>query len=201
MSNEGVDPSRRRFLTMTTTVVGGAGIVAWALPFLASLKPSARAQAAGAPVKIENIDKIEAGQQVTYIWRQKPIFVVHRTPEMIESLKAVEGQLVDPGSSMQQQPEYAKNQTRSVKPEYLVLIGTCTHLGCLPKFRPEHPAPEIMPDWQGGFFCPCHGSKFDLAGRVITGSPAPKNLAVPPYRFADDKTLIIGEDDAQQGAA
>lgn len=201
MSNEGVDAGRRRFLTLTTTVVGGAGIVAWALPFLASLKPSAKAQAAGAPVKIENIDKIEPGQQVTYVWRQKPIFVVHRTPEMLESLKKVEGDLVDPQSSMDQQPDYAKNETRSIKPEFLVLIGTCTHLGCLPKFRPDHPAPEITQNWQGGYFCPCHGSKFDLAGRVITGSPAPKNLAVPPYRFADDKTLIIGEDSEQKGAA
>ena len=193
-ANKGVDAGRRRFLTLTTTVVGGAGVVAWALPFLSSLKPSAKAQAMGAPVKIDNIDKIEPGQQVTYTWRLKPIWVIHRTPEMLDSLKKIEGDLVDPQSEMKQQPAYAKNDHRSVKPEYLVLIGTCTHLGCLPKFRPEHPAPEIYPNWQGGFFCPCHGSKFDLAGRVISGSPAPKNLEVPPYRFADDKTLIIGED-------
>ena len=203
MSNEGaktaVDLGRRRFLTATTSVVGAAGAVAWALPFLASLKPSAKAQALGAPVTIDNIDQIAPGQQVTYLWRQKPVWVVHRTPEMLESLKKVEGELVDPKSETNQQPDYAKNEARSIKPEYLVLIGTCTHLGCLPKFRPEHPAPEISPSWQGGFFCPCHGSKFDLAGRVITGSPAPKNLVVPPYRFADAKTLVIGED--QKGAA
>jgi ubiquinol-cytochrome c reductase iron-sulfur subunit len=193
MSTDGVDAGRRRFLTLTTSVVGGAGVVAWAWPFLSSLQPSAKAQALGAPVQIDNIDKIEPGQQVTYTWRQKPIWVIHRTPDMLENLKKVEG-LVDGQSEMEQQPPYAKNEVRSVKPEYLVLIGTCTHLGCLPKFRPDHPAPDIAPNWQGGFFCPCHGSRFDLAGRVLSGSPAPKNLEVPPYRFADAKTLIIGED-------
>jgi ubiquinol-cytochrome c reductase iron-sulfur subunit len=193
MSNEGVDAGRRRFLTLTTSVVGGAGVAAWAWPFLASLKPSARAQALGAPV-IADIGNIEPGQKVTFVWRGRPVWVVRRTPEMLKTLPALAGNLRDPESKEEQQPKYVTGEARAIKPEYLVMVGTCTHLGCSPTFRPDHPAPEIDTNWQGGFFCPCHGSKFDLSGRVYKGVPAPLNLVVPPYRYADDKTIVIGED-------
>lgn len=202
MSTEGVDTSRRQFLTLATTgmgVIGGAAVV-W--PILASLRPSAKAQAAGAPVSID-LTTIEPGQKFSTLWRGKAIWVVRRTPEMVASLKLVEGQLTDPQSAstdqqggLDLQPPYAKNATRSVKPEILVMIGSCTHLGCIPSFRPDHPATDIAADWQGGFFCPCHGSKFDLAGRVYKGSPAPKNLVVPPHRYLTDTMLVVGEDPA-----
>ncbi len=193
MSNEGVDAGRRRFLTLTTSVVGGAGAAAWAWPFLASLKPSARAQALGAPVTAD-IGHIEPGQKVTFVWRGRPVWVVRRTPEMLQSLAKVAGNLRDPDSKEEQQPSYVKGEARSIKPEYLVMVGTCTHLGCSPTFRPDHPAPEVDANWEGGFFCPCHGSKFDLSGRVYKGVPAPLNLVVPPYRYANDQTIVIGED-------
>lgn len=198
MSNEGVDDGRRRFLTAATSVVGAAGAAAVAWPFLASLKPSARAQAAGAPVKAD-ISLIEPGQQVVYIWRSQPIWIVHRTKEMLDGLRKVESALADPKSAVGQQPDYAKNDTRSVKPEYMVLKGVCTHLGCSPKFRPEHPAPDIDATWEGGYYCPCHGSKFDLAGRVYKGVPAPINLLVPPHRYESDKIVVIGEDPSDAG--
>ena len=200
MSKEGVDVGRRRFLTLTTTAVGAIGAGFAAVPFLASLAPSEKAKALGAPVIID-ISKIEPGQMIVAVWRRQPIWVIRRTKEMLASLETIKPELSDPDSEQPQQPDYIKGGERAIKPEYMVLKGVCTHLGCSPKFRPDHPDPEIAADWQGGFFCPCHGSKFDLAGRVITGSPAPKNLAVPPYRFADDKTLIIGEDNEQKGAA
>ena len=198
MSNQGVDPGRRRFLTLTTSVVGGAGVAAAAWPFLASLKPSERAKALGAPVKID-ISTAEPGQRVTVAWRGKPVWVIKRTPEMLASLKAVEGELRDPQSAEKQQPDYVTGEARAVKPEILVMVGSCTHLGCSPIFRPDHPAPEIDPNWQGGFYCPCHGSKFDLSGRVYKGVPAPLNLAVPPYRFESDSLIVVGED--PKGAA
>jgi ubiquinol-cytochrome c reductase iron-sulfur subunit len=198
MSKEGVDVGRRRFLTLTTTVVGGVGTAFAAVPFVASLAPSERAKALGAPVTVD-ISKIEPGQQITAVWRRQPVWVIRRTPEMLASLDKVAGQLSDPESQVPQQPEYVKGAARAIKPEFMVLKGICTHLGCSPKFRPETPAPEIAADWQGGFFCPCHGSKFDLSGRVYSGVPAPTNLIVPPHRYADDKTLVIGED--QTGAA
>jgi len=197
MSNQGVDPARRRFLTLTTTVVGGAGVAAAAWPFLASLKPSDRAKALGAPVSID-ISKLEAGQKLTVAWRGKPVWVVKRTPDMVASLAKVSGELRDPESAEEQQPAYAQNEARAIKPEILVMVGSCTHLGCSPTFRPDFPAPEVDPNWQGGFYCPCHGSKFDLAGRVYKGVPAPLNLAVPPHRYVDNNTIIVGED---QGAA
>lgn len=197
MSNQGVDPDRRRFLTLTTTVVGGVGVAAAAWPFLASLKPSDRAKALGAPVSID-ITQLEAGQKLTVAWRGKPVWVIKRTPDMVASLAKVSGELRDPGSDEQQQPEYAKNEARAIKPEILVMVGSCTHLGCSPTFRPDHPAPEVDANWQGGFYCPCHGSKFDLAGRVYKGVPAPLNLAVPPHRYVDGNTILVGED---QGAA
>jgi ubiquinol-cytochrome c reductase iron-sulfur subunit len=193
MSNEGVDPGRRRFLTLTTSVVGAAGAACATWPFLASLAPSERAKTLGAPITAD-ISKIEPGQQVTFVWRGQPIWVVRRTPEMLASLAKVSGDLSDPESKAQQQPTYIKGEQRAIKPEYLVLKGVCTHLGCSPKFRPQHPAPEIDSKWEGGFFCPCHGSKFDLAGRVYKGVPAPLNLVVPPHHYVDDKTLVIGQD-------
>lgn len=189
----GVDTGRRRFLTLATSGVGavGAGFVAW--PFLASLKPSERAKALGAPVTVD-ISALEAGQKLNVAWRGKPVWIVKRTPDMIASLAKVKGELADPESEQPQQPDYIKGDARAIKPEILVMIGSCTHLGCSPTFRPDKPAPEIAADWQGGFYCPCHGSKFDLSGRVYKSVPAPINLKVPPYRFANDTTVVVGED-------
>jgi len=198
MSKEGVDVGRRRFLTLTTTAVGAVGAGFAAVPFLASLPPSERAKALGAPVTID-ISKIEPGQQIIAVWRRQPVWVIRRTPQMLASLEQVKGELSDPESEMPQQPDYARNAARAIKPEYMVLKGVCTHLGCSPKFRPvETRAADVGTNWEGGFFCPCHGSKFDLAGRVYKDVPAPINLQVPPHRYADDKTLVIGED---QGTA
>lgn len=193
MSNEGVDLKRRRFLTTATVVVGGVGSGFAAVPFVSSWQPSERAKALGAPVRAD-IGELQEGQLVIFEWRGSPVWIIKRSAEMLSSLEAVKAVVSDPDSTEDQQPEYAKNATRSVKPEIMVMIGSCTHLGCSPTFRPEHPAPEIDAKWQGGFFCPCHGSKFDLAGRVYKGVPAPLNLKVPPYRFDGDSTIIIGED-------
>lgn len=192
-TGSGVDPGRRRFLTLATSGVGavGAGFVAW--PFLASLKPSERAKALGAPVT-QDISLLEAGQKLNVAWRGKPVWIVKRTPEMLASLEKVKDDLADPNSEQPQQPAYIQGDARAIKPEILVMIGSCTHLGCSPTFRPDHPAPEIAADWQGGFYCPCHGSKFDLSGRVYKNVPAPINLQVPPYRFENDTTVVIGED-------
>jgi len=196
MSKEGVDVGRRRFLTLTTTAVGAVGAGFAAVPFLASLAPSERAKALGAPVTID-ISKVEPGQMIVAVWRRQPIWVVRRTQAMIASLKEVTGALADPESEVPQQPDYIKQtgEARALKPEYMVLKGICTHLGCSPKFRPvETAAADVGSDWKGGFYCPCHGSKFDLAGRVLKGMPAPINLPVPPHRYANDTTLVIGED-------
>jgi len=197
MSNEGVDAGRRRFLTLTTVAVGGVGTAAAAWPFLASLRPSERAKALGAPITVD-ISKVEAGQKLTVPWRGKPVWIIRRTPDMLASLPKVDANLRDPNSEQSEQPSYAKNEARAIKPEWLVMVGSCTHLGCSPTFRPDHPAPDVDPNWQGGFYCPCHGSKFDLSGRVYQGVPAPTNLVVPPYKYVNDTTLTIGED---QGAA
>ena len=194
-ANPNVDTSRRRFLTLAASgmgVIGGAAVV-W--PLLASLRPSAKAQAAGAPITID-LSVIEPGQKFTTTWRGKAIWVVKRTPEMVASLTKVTADLVDPDSASSKQPDYAKNGARAIKPEISVLIANCTHLGCIPTFRPDHPAPDVRANWEGGFYCPCHGSKFDLAGRVFKGSPAPVNLSVPPYRFASDSQIVVGEDQA-----
>lgn len=193
MSTQGVDAGRRRFLTLTTTVVGGAGAAAAAWPFLASLKPSERAKALGAPV-VQDVSALEPGQRLTISWRGKPVWLVRRTPEMIASLGEIKAELSDPDSQQPQQPDYARNDARSVKPELLVMVGSCTHLGCSPTFRPDHPAPEIHSNWKGGYFCPCHGSMFDHAGRVYKGVPAPLNLLVPPHRYETDSVVVIGED-------
>ena len=197
MSTEGVDTSKRRFLTAATTVVGGAGAVAVAIPFVSSMQPSARAQAAGAPVEAD-ISKLEPGQRITVEWRGKPVWIVRRTDRILKDLPTLDDRLRDPDSREEQQPPYATNPTRSIKPEYLVVVGICTHLGCSPTFRPEVAPEDLGPEWKGGFFCPCHGSRFDLAGRVYQGVPAPLNLVVPPHRYLSDTRILIGED---QGAA
>lgn len=188
------DNSRRRFLVAATSVVGAVGAGFVAVPFLTSFSPSAKAQAAGAPVEVD-ISKIEEGQRLTVEWRGKPIWIVKRSEKNLEELSSNDNKLRDPNSDViSQQPDYAKNHERSIKPEYLVLIGICTHLGCSPSYvtadNPE--ASNIAPDWKGGFFCPCHGSKFDLAGRVFQGVPAPTNLVVPPYTYLSDTRLLIG---------
>jgi ubiquinol-cytochrome c reductase iron-sulfur subunit len=201
MTEKAVDTGRRSFLTWATSAVGAIGAAFWAVPFVASWNPSARAKALGAPVEAD-IGNLVEGEQLTVAWRGKPVWIIKRSKEMLDGLKKVAAdELRDPDSKEEQQPEYAQNATRSIKPEVLVLVGSCTHLGCSPKFRPDHPAADIANNWQGGFFCPCHGSRFDIAGRVYTGVPAPLNLKVPPYRFKDDNTVVIGEDPNQKGTA
>jgi ubiquinol-cytochrome c reductase iron-sulfur subunit len=197
-----VDESRRKFLVAATAGTGAIGAVLTAVPFLSSWSPSESARAAGLPTEVD-LSKIEPGQMATFFWRKQPIYVVRRTPEMIASLANHDGELKDKDSKESDQPAYAKNAQRSLKPEVLVLIGTCTHLGCLPKTRFTPNDATVMPNWPGGFFCPCHGSKFDLAGRVVTGSPASVNLRVPPYSFTGENTLVIGQDSATaaKGAA
>jgi len=197
MSTGGVDTGRRRFLTAATTVVGGVGAAVTLVPFLASFKPSARAQAAGAPVEVD-ISKLEPGQRLTVEWRGKPVWIVRRTDGMLSDLKSLIGELRDPDSVKDQQPDYARNDSRAIKPEYLVVVGICTHLGCSPTFRPEVAPVDLGVEWKGGFFCPCHGSKFDLAGRVYEGVPAPLNLVIPPHTYVSDSRVLIGID---QGAA
>ena len=193
MSSDGVNTGRRRFLTAATSAVGVAGVVGIAVPFVGSWNPSAKAKAAGAPVKAD-ISKLEPGQMVVVEWRGKPVYVVNRTESQLEELPALNDQLKDPDSLVSEQPDYIKGIDRSIRPELLVIVGLCTHLGCAPKFRPEVGAADLGADWQGGFFCPCHGSKFDLSGRVYNGVPASANLVVPPYSFEDDKILVIGVD-------
>lgn len=194
MADSNVDRRKRRFLLAATSVAGGVAGVAVAVPFVASMNPSARARAAGAPVEVD-LSKVEAGMMVTVEWRGQPVWVVHRTREMIDSLHQLDSVVADPKSSMPMQPEYAKNEARSIKPEYLVLVGICTHLGCSPSQKLAPGAESgLGEEWPGGFFCPCHGSKFDLAGRVYKGVPAPTNLKVPPYTYLSDTRLLIGED-------
>ncbi|MDP5054922.1 MAG: ubiquinol-cytochrome c reductase iron-sulfur subunit [Congregibacter sp.] len=189
-----VDTNRRRFLTVATSAVGAAGAVGIAVPFLGSWNPSAKAKAAGAPVKAD-IGKIEPGQMIVVEWRGKPVYVVNRTPEMLSNLDNVDGDLKDPDSAISKQPAYIVNKARSIRPELLVVEGLCTHLGCAPKYRPEVGAADLGgAEWFGGFFCPCHGSKFDLAGRVYSGVPASSNLVVPPYSFESQNVLAIGVD-------
>jgi ubiquinol-cytochrome c reductase iron-sulfur subunit len=193
MSAQGVDNKRRRVLIAATGVVGAVGIGYVAVPFIASLNPSARARAAGAPVEAD-ISKLESGAILRVKWRGKPVWVVNRTKEMLAALPGLDPELVDPNSDSSIQPEYCKNATRSIKPEYLVAVGICTHLGCSPTYRPEVAPPDLGPDWKGGFFCPCHGSRFDLAARVFQGSPAPTNLVIPKYSYLSDTLIRIGED-------
>lgn len=192
MSDKEVDKSKRGLL-VATSVVGGAAAVGAAVPFAASLLPSERAKALGAPVEVD-ISKLAPGELIRVEWRGKPVWVLRRTKEMLESIKKSDDRVTDPELEVDQQPEYAKNETRSIKPEVLVLVGVCTHLGCSPQYKPKETSPDMGPDWVGGFYCPCHGSKFDFAGRVYKGAPAPINLEVPKYMYASDTTLVIGED-------
>jgi ubiquinol-cytochrome c reductase iron-sulfur subunit len=186
-----IDRNRRHFLTVATVVTGAAGAGAASVPFLASLKPSARAQALGAPVEVP-LGSIQPGEMVRVLWRGRLIFVLRRSEDMLARLPETLSELRDPESAVtDQQPDYAANETRSVKPEWLVVEGSCTHLGCAPL---EDFEPRPVEGWGGGFFCPCHGSKFDLAGRVYKGVPAPTNLRVPPHRFVRDDLILIGQD-------
>jgi ubiquinol-cytochrome c reductase iron-sulfur subunit len=191
--SDDVDLSRRHFLGVATGVTGAVGVAFAAVPFLASWKPSARAQALGAPVEVD-ISKLEDGALLKVEWRGKPVWVLKRTEAMLEHVAQTTGQLRDPDSGEAQQPEYAKNQYRSIRPEILVVVGSCTHLGCSPIARFDVAPADLGPDWKGGFYCPCHGSKFDLAGRVWAGVPAPLNLPVPPHRYVNDTTILIGSD-------
>ena len=194
MADSTVDRRKRRFLVAATSVMGGVAGVAVTIPFVMSMTPSVRARAAGAPVEVD-ISKIEPGMMITIEWRGKPVWIVHRTPEMLASLPKTDSAVSDPKSSAPMQPDYAKNEARSIKPEYLVLVGICTHLGCSPSQKLTAGADSGMgSDWPGGFFCPCHGSKFDLAGRVFKGVPAPNNLEVPRYSYLSDSRLIVGAD-------
>ena len=189
---------KRRKLVVATSVAGGAAGVAAAVPFVASMWPSDRAKAAGAPVEAD-ISKLAPGEMEVIEWRGKPVWIIRRTKEMIESLKAVEPRLTDPASKSSEQPKYAENEYRSAKPEIMVMEGVCTHLGCSPQLKAADAKAEMGADWVGGFYCPCHGSKFDLAGRVFRGAPAPVNLKVPPYTLTEN-TVVIGEDQETKGA-
>ena len=192
---EKVDHGKRRFLLAASSVVGGIATVGVITPFLGSLMPSQRAKAAGAPVEVD-ISKIEPGSMLTIEWRGKPVWIVNRTPEMMAELQKDLSLLADPNSEASVQPNYAKNPARSDEkhPNILVAVGVCTHLGCSPTFRKEVGAADLGADWPGGFFCPCHGSKFDMAARVFKGVPAPSNLEIPPYTYLSDARLLIGED-------
>ena len=201
MANDAVvDMGRRRFLTATTSVVGGAGVVLAAIPFVKSWEPSAQAKAAGAPV-LADISKIELGQKVTFAWRGLPVFVVNRAKALLAALPGEDSFLRDPNSDeTSQQPTYAKNPTRSIKPEWLVMVAICTHLGCVPDYFGEIKPEPFDPNWKGGFFCPCHKSRYDMSGRVFTGVPAPLNMVIPPYHFVDDTHVLIGVDPAKEAA-
>ena len=187
-----VNKSRRRFLVAATSVVGGAGMMAAALPFIFSMEPSAATLAAGGPVEID-ISKLEHGQLLTVGWRSRPVWVLRRTKAQLKVLSAPNPELKDPDSDEPQQLPQYRNSYRSIKPEYFVAIGICTHLGCIPTYRPQIAPADLGPDWKGGFFCPCHGSRYDLSGRVMAGSPAPLNIPVPPYYYSSDTVVHVGE--------
>lgn len=192
MANQPVDQAKRRFLIAATTAVGGVAVAAMAVPFVSSMLPSARARAAGAAVEVD-ISKIEPGAMITVEWRGKPVWIVNRTESMSQALSGQEDKLTDPNLDVtSQQPDYCKNATRSIRPNLMVMEGICTHLGCSPSPKLQ-PNGDMGDDWRGGFFCPCHGSKFDLAGRVFKGAPAPTNLVVPPHHYLSDDILLVGE--------
>ena len=195
VSEDEVDNDRRRFLITTTAGVGVVGATGAALPFVLSIQPSERAKAIGAPVEVD-ISKLELGQRIITMWRGQPVWVMRRTEETLKDLESMGELLRDPKSDIhrEQQPRYAKNIPRSIKPEYLVTIGVCTHLGCSPTYIPKSTPGNLGDEWKGGFFCPCHGSKFDLAGRVYKGVPAPSNMVIPPYHYLSDTMILIGED-------
>ena len=197
MNGEVVNESRRKFLLGATSVVGGAGVVGAAVPFVASWQPSAKAKAAGAPVKV-NISKLEVGARMVVEWRGKPVYIVRRTAEALAAISQIGDDILrDADSQEASQPDYVDGSARTLagKEEYLILVGLCTHLGCAPLYRPDVGAADLGGDsWMGGFFCPCHGSKFDLSGRVFAGVPAPKNLEVPPHMYESDNIVVIGVD-------
>jgi ubiquinol-cytochrome c reductase iron-sulfur subunit len=196
--NEKQDKTRRN-LVVATSVVGGAAALGAAAPFVASMWPSERARAAGAPVPVD-LSRVGPGELAVIEWRGKPVWVLRRTPEMLASLKAAEPRLSDPASKASEQPKYAQNEYRSAKPEIMIMEGVCTHLGCSPQLKAAEAKAEMGADWPGGFYCPCHGSKFDYAGRVFRGAPAPTNLRVPPYTFTTETAMVIGEDEQTKGA-
>jgi ubiquinol-cytochrome c reductase iron-sulfur subunit len=191
VADEQVDLSRRKFLTRATIATGAVGAAFAVVPFIESWAPSERARAQGAPVEVD-ISKLDAGMMTTAVWRRSPIYIVRRTPDMVKRIAGHDSDLKDAASDHSDQPPYAKNAVRARSDEFLVLVGTCTHLGCLPKQR--FAAGDLYPSWPGGFFCPCHGSRFDLAGRVFNGSPASINLRVPPYSYPNERTLLVGSD-------
>ena len=193
MSEHGVNKGKRDFLVVATSVVGGIAAGATAVPFAGSMFPSERAKAAGAPVEAD-ISKLAPGGMQIIEWRGKPVWIVRRTQEMLDSIQKDNNLVADPKSEVPQQPAYAKNEFRSIKPDIAVLIGVCTHLGCSPQFKSADAKGDMGMEWNGGFYCPCHGSKFDLAGRVFKGVPAPINLEVPQYKFVGDNKIIIGDD-------
>jgi len=195
MADTGVDKKRRRFLIGATSAVGAVGVGAIAIPFIGSLTPSARALAAGAPVEVD-ISKLEVGAMMSVEWQGKVVILVNRTAEMLEKLPSIVPQLKDPDSIESVQPEFANNEARAREAEYLVMLGKCTHLGCAPKYRPEVAPADLGADWQGGFYCPCHGSRFDLSGRVFKGAPAGTNMEIPPYYFKSESLILIGENGA-----
>ncbi len=200
MTREVVDTSKRQFLTTALTVVGAVGTGYLAVPFISQMQPSARAMAAGAPVEVD-ISRIEPGQLIRIAWRGKPVWVLSRTPEILDILEKDTAKLADPSSKDSDQPDNSSNSYRSIRPEIFIAVGLCTHLGCSPTFRPEIAPNDLGDDWKGGFFCPCHGSGFDLAGRVFKSVPAPTNLVVPPYRYITDTQIIIGEETKKEASA
>ena len=192
MDNKEINQERRRFLSLATAGAGAVAAAGIATPLIASWFPSEKAKAAGASVEVD-ISKVESGQMITAEWRGKPIFILNRTDQQVKDLATLDSQLTDPKSQAEQQPENCKNATRSIKPNIWVAIGICTHLGCSPTFRPDLAPADLGAGWKGGFFCPCHGSKFDLAGRVYKSVPAPSNLVIPPYKYLSDKVILVGE--------
>lgn len=194
MSSNEIDYGRRRMLLAATAAVGSVGAIYVATPFVLSMDPSEKAKAAGAPIEVD-ISKLQPGQLMTVEWRGKPVWVLRRNEAMLKDMLLIEDKLRDAGSDeLSQQPHYAKNSHRSINPEYMVMVGICTHLGCAPTYRPEFAPPDLGPEWKGGFFCPCHGSRYDLAGRVFSGVPAPSNLVVPPYHYVSATRLLVGVD-------
>lgn len=195
MNQDGVDNERRLFLTTAATVVGGAGAVAAAVPFISAMTPSAKTKAIGAPVEVD-IGDLKPGERKVVQWQGKPVWILRRDETALSGIQQMDGEVRDPASEVKQQPSYATNEFRSVKSEYLIVIGLCTHLGCSPNYvtRDDGESFNLGSDWKGGFFCPCHGSRFDLAGRVFKGVPAPSNLVVPPHQYLSETRILIGDD-------
>lgn len=195
MSTDGVDTSKRRFLIGATSAVGAVGVAGLAVPFIASMNPSARARAAGAPVEVD-ISKLQPGERITVEWQGKPVWILRRSEQNMKDLEGLADKLADPNSKAPQQPVYTTNLYRSyeTRSDVVVLVGICTHLGCSPTFRPEMAPADLGADWRGGFYCPCHGSTFDLAGRVYAGVPAPTNLVIPPHQYLSESVIVVGVD-------